>query len=150
MDRRTLFQGATAAALSALAGSAAAAAVEDEHSHHHMHGDGNKNQNLIASASDCLTKGEACLSHCLVLLGDGEKEMAACARSVNQMLAICTALHKVAVQDGSMLPAMAKVAAQTCEACEKECRKHAKKHAECKACADSCADCLKQCKAIAA
>lgn len=148
MDRRTLFQGATAAALTALAGTVQAA--DDEHAHHHMHGGGSKNANLIATASDCLTKGEACLAHCLVLLGDGQKEMAGCARSVNQMLAICTALHKVAVQDGNMLPAMAKVAAQTCEACEKECRKHADKHAECKACADSCAACLKECKALAA
>ncbi|MEX8517407.1 MAG: four-helix bundle copper-binding protein [Leptothrix sp. (in: b-proteobacteria)] len=147
MDRRTLFHGATAAALTALAG--AAMAADDPHAHHHMHGAG-KNQELIATASDCLTKGEACLAHCLVLLGDGDKEMAACARSVNQMLAICTALHKVAVQDGTMLPALAKVAAQTCDACEKECRKHADKHAECKACADSCVACLKQCKAVAA
>lgn len=147
MDRRTLFQGATAAALTALAGAASAA---DEHAHHHhMHG-GPKYQGLIETASDCLTTGEACIAHCLVLLGQGEKEMAACAQSVSQMLAICSSLHKLAVQESKYLPALAKVAAAVCEDCEKECRKHEKKHAECKACAEGCAACLKQCRAVMA
>lgn len=148
MDRRSLFQGAGAMAMTALAG--AALAADDPHAHHHMHGGGSKNQELISAASDCITKGEACMAHCLVLLGDGEKEMAACAQSVNQTLAICTALLKLAVQDSKLLPAMAKVAIQACEACEKECRKHEKKHSQCKDCAESCAACLKQCKALAA
>ncbi len=147
MDRRTLIQTAGTAALTAFAAAAAAQAT-DPHAHHH-HG-GSPNEALIASASACLTTGQACLAHCLVLLGDGEKEMAACARSVNQLLAVCDALQKVAIQQGSMLKDLARVAAKTCEACEKECRKHASKHAECKACAESCADCLQQCKAIAA
>ena len=75
---------------------------------------------------------------------------AACAQSVNQLLAICDALQKVAIQQGSALKDLARLAAKTCDECEKACRKHADKHAECKACADACADCVKECKAVAA
>ncbi|MGY0195192.1 four-helix bundle copper-binding protein [Leptothrix sp. BB-4] len=151
MDRRTLIQtaasSATAAALAAFASSASSQA-NDPHAHHH-HG-GGMNESLIASAVACLSTGEACLAHCLILLGNGDKEMAACAQSVNQLLAICNALHKVAIQQGSALKDLARVAAKTCDECEKACRKHASKHAECKACADACADCVQECKAAMA
>ncbi|MFM2067124.1 MAG: hypothetical protein RLZZ584_2033 [Pseudomonadota bacterium] len=147
MQRRHMVQGAGAMALAGLATQvlAQSSAPADPHAHHH-HG-GGKASALTTAAADCVTKGEACLAHCLVLLGNGEKEMASCARSVNQLLAICGALHKVSAQDGSQLKALARLSAAVCEECEKECRKHEKKHAECKACADSCAECLKQCKA---
>jgi Cys-rich four helix bundle protein (predicted Tat secretion target) len=148
MDRRSLIQTAATSALAALA-TTASAQSKDAHAHHHQHG-GSANAELIAAASACLGTGQACLAHCLVLMGQGDKSMVGCAQSVNQLLAICDALHKVAIQQGSALKDLARVAAKTCEACEKECRKHADKHAECKACADACVDCSKQCKAIAA
>lgn len=147
MERRELMQGAGLMALAGLATQALAQAT-DPHAHHH-HGSDGKVSALTTSAADCLSKGETCLAHCHILMGEGDKAMAGCAKSVNQMLAICAALHKVSAQGGSQLKAMARVAANTCEECEKECRKHEKKHPECKACADSCADCLKQCKAAA-
>lgn len=146
MERRELLKGAGVLAMAALLEPAMAA---DEHHHHHDAGP-KKGQALIASASDCIVKGQACLSHCLVLLGQGDKEMAACAQSVNQMLAICTALQQLASQESSYLPALAKLAGDVCRDCEKACRKHEKKHAECKACAEACAECAKQCKALAA
>ena len=46
--------------------------------------------------------------------------------------------------------AMARVALEACQLCEKECRKHESKHAECKACMESCLNCIKQCKALVA
>ena len=110
---------------------------------------GQKNQTLINGASDCIKTGEACINHCLDLLAQGDKEMAACAKSVNELLAVCAALQRLATVDSKFLPKYAKVSAEVCEACEKECRKHEKKHKECKACADSCAACLKECKKIA-
>jgi Cys-rich four helix bundle protein (predicted Tat secretion target) len=147
MERREMLK--TLAAAVAGAVSANALAADHEH-HHHDHGAmGKANAALITTASDCLQTGEACLAHCLVLLGKGDKEMAACAQSVNELLAICTALMKVASQDSRFVPALAKVAGDVCSNCEKECRKHEKKHAECKACADSCAACLKECKKLA-
>jgi Cys-rich four helix bundle protein (predicted Tat secretion target) len=143
MNRRELMATAGSIALVTLAGAAAA-----EHDHHHMHGQ--QNQALVESASDCIVKGQICISHCLDLLAEGDKDMAACAKSVNQMLALCNALVSLGTQQSKYLPAVSKVALEACEACEKECRKHEKKHEQCKACADSCAACIKQCKALAA
>lgn len=104
---------------------------------------------MTVSAADCLVKGETCLAHCIELMGQGDKEMAGCAASVNQMLAMCTALQKVSVQNGSQLKSLARAVAAACDDCEKECRKHASKHAECKACGEACVECAKQCKATA-
>ena len=148
MKRREAMAGSGAFVLAALSTAALAQTKDPAHDHAHMHG--GPNQTLLAAASDCVVKGQACLAHCLVLLADGDKVMAACAKSVNQMLAVCGALQNLAAQQSALLPAMAKVALDACQACEKECRQHEKKHAECKACMESCAECAKQCKALIA
>lgn len=148
MNRRDLFSTSAALALA----SAAASAVAQDHSHHDhaaMMG-GAPSKALLTSLADCINKGQACLAHCLVLLGDGAKEMAPCAQSVSQMLAICTALQSLANQHAPLTTATARVALDACEQCEKECLKHAKKHVECDVCAKACADCAKQCKALLA
>ena len=141
MDRRELLLGAGAVALSAVT----AAAFGAEHAHDHMHHGSAKNQGLIDATADCIKKGQACHNHCLDLLAQGDKEMAACARTVSQMLATCAALEQLSSLNSRHAAKMAKVAAEVCKECEDECRKHEKKHAECKACADSCAQCLKEC-----
>lgn len=146
MERREMLMSAGAAALAALATRAVAA----EDHYHHQPGVKSKLAPLAESAADCVLKGEACLSHCLVLLGDGDKALAACAKSVNQMLAVCAALRGLAQQNAKYTASFAKAAIDVCKDCEDECRKHEKKHAECKACAESCAACLKQCKALSA
>jgi Cys-rich four helix bundle protein (predicted Tat secretion target) len=143
MDRREMLGGVGVLAMAAVAGQAMAA--DHNHDHHH----GAKNQALIDGASDCIKTGEACINHCLDLLAQGDKELAACAKSVNELLAVCAALQRLATVDSKFLPKYAKVSADFCEACEMECRKHEKKHAECKACAESCAACLKECRKIA-
>ena len=140
MDRRTLLQSAAMTALAGMSGVAAAApapaaAPKADHKHHH-HAANGKFQAIAASAGHCLSTGESCLAYCLVLLGQGDKQMAA-----------CSALQKLALQDSKRTAAMAKVALDVCVACEKECRKH-EKHSQCKDCADACADCAKQCKAL--
>ena len=68
MERREILKSAGLAAMAVMAGNALAA----EHDHH-MHGAGGKLQPLIEAAGSCIQKGEACLSHCLILLGNGEK-----------------------------------------------------------------------------
>ncbi|WP_412478244.1 Csp1 family four helix bundle copper storage protein [Azonexus sp. IMCC34839] len=146
MERRDMLKTVAAAVAGAISSSAMAA----DHDHHHDHGGAMRNASLVASTADCLKAGEACLAHCIYLLGNGEKEMAACAQSVNEMMAVCTALMKLASQDSKLVPAMAKLAADACANCEKECRKHEKKHPECKACAEACAACLKECKKLSA
>jgi len=148
MERREVLK--TVAATVAGAMSGAALAADHDHHHHDHGGMAMRNAGLIAASADCLKTGEACLAHCLYLLGNGDREMAACAQSVNELLASCTALMKLAGQDSKHVPAFAKLAAEICASCEKECRKHEKHHAECKACADSCAACLKECKRASA
>ena len=145
MDRREWMIG-TMAAAAAVAGAAQAAG---EHDHHAHHGPG-KYAALTRAAADCLPVGEECLNHCLDSLATGDKELGACAKSVNQMMAVCDAIARLAAQNSNYTPKMAALAAQVCKDCEDECRKHAKKHAQCKACADACAACLKECKAVAA
>jgi Cys-rich four helix bundle protein (predicted Tat secretion target) len=104
---------------------------------------------LAAAASDCVRKGETCLQHCMTMLSSGDTEMAACAKSVREMLIYCEALEKAAAQGSPHLRDLAKIAAAACADCEAECRKH-EKHAVCKACADACVECGKRCKAVAA
>ena len=149
MERRELLSAMGGLAIASLGTNAIAAATPSAADHSHHHHDEGGHSALAAAAADCVTKGNICLAHCLVLLGDGDKGMVQCARSVNQMLAYCGALQKIAAQDSSRTAALAKLTLEVCVECEKECRRHEKKHAECKACADSCAECIKQCKATA-
>ena len=137
MNRRNLMTQTGAVALAAL--STVAMAAEDPHAHHH-HVSDNAYQGLISATADCGAKGQACVSHCLDLLGQGEKEMAACAKSVSQMLALCGALESLAIQQSGYVPGLIKTALDSFQACEKECRKHEKKHTQCKDCADACAN----------
>lgn len=146
MNRRDSLIGAGAALFAAVQTSALAA--EAVHDHSHMHHEAPL-QGLLTATADCVVKAQSCLAHCLVLLGDGDKVMAECAKTVNQTIAMCSALQALAAQQSKLVPAMAKLTLEACQICEKECRKH-EKHAECKACAESCAACAKECKAIAA
>jgi Cys-rich four helix bundle protein (predicted Tat secretion target) len=155
MDRRTVLAGMGAAVM---AGVSTARADMDMkgmdmkkmgmgHHHHHM---GPDRKSLIEASANCVTKGEVCMNHCLMLWADGDTTLAACARSVNEMLAVCRALDSLAVQDAPALPKMAMLAADTCKACEDECKKHAEKHQACKDCMDACAAVSKECKKISA
>jgi Cys-rich four helix bundle protein (predicted Tat secretion target) len=146
MNRRELLLGGLAMAGTALAGRAVAA----EHNHEVMaqHHHDAPYAALALATSDCLQKGQACLSHCLVLLGQGDKDMAACAQSVNQMMALCGALQQLANQNSKQLVRVAAIAMDVCKQCEDECKKHADDHEVCKACAESCAACYKECKKI--
>ena len=149
MDRRTMLLGMGAA----LAASGLARAEDNpaqvNHMHHHHHAM-TKNTPLTEAAADCISKGEVCLDHCLDNLEEGDKTMAACARSVNEMLAICRALQRISAQDAPSLPKMAALAADACKRCEDECRKHEKKHTQCRDCAEACVTCAKACQKYAA
>lgn len=139
MERRRLLQ------FSALALATAAAATvraAEDHSHHHGHG----HDTLADAAARCVARGETCLAHCLDLLGKGDRSIAPCAVSVNEMLAVCGALGRLAAQDAPSLPAIARAAHDVCRRCEEECRRHEQKHAQCRACADACAECAKACE----
>lgn len=147
MNRREMLLGA--AAMAATAVSSQAFAAEHEHMMHNHHATGNKHDKLIAAAADCVTKANLCLQHCIVLLGQGDKSMAACAQTSSQVIAMCGALQQMAAADSKYLPQLARVCMDVCKACEEECKK-TEKHPECKACKESCAACYAECKKIAA
>ena len=142
MNRRDLM---AAAGGWALAATADAATADHGEAHHHSNG-----SPLVDSALHCVKTGEVCEAHCFDRLAEGDRSLAACARSVNALTAVCGALAVLAAQNSPLLPRFAAVARDVCQACEDECRKHAEKHAPCKACADACADCAKECAKIAA
>ena len=140
MDRREALIGTGMLALSALAVAERASAQESPHMHH-----GGHYAALADAAGACASKGQVCVNHCLDLLGSGDKDMAACAKSASQMLSLCTALQGLANQDSRYVPGLAKVAMDACNDCEAECKKHADKHAPCKACMESCRTCANEC-----
>ena len=107
------------------------------------------NRALVDTASDCVSKGQVCLSHCHEMLATGDKSLGACAKSVSELLAVCGALVALAAQGAPSLPKLAAVAFDVCTRCEAECLKHAQ-HPPCKDCADACVACAAQCKKVAA
>ena len=151
MNRREVLQGSADLSLAALAGMATAAGKTAKDGGHEMHHHGgNAYGDLAHAATHCVMFGEACIDHCLTLLGEGDKEMAACAKSVEQMMSACTMLRQLATWNSPYVPRMATVVMDMCKACEDECRKHEKKHQECKDCAESCAACYAECRKVAA
>ncbi len=147
MNRRELLLGVAGLAAAATAGSVFADEVHAGHEHHH--GMSMRNDSLIDAATDCQLKASICLQHCIVSLGQGEKELAACAQSASQVIAMCAALQQMAAAQSKYLPQLAKVAMSVCKDCEEECKK-TQKHPECKACMDACVACYKECQKIAA
>jgi len=150
MNRRDALKSTGALAFAAFAANTLAA--EHVHDHSAMGGHNsmkNPYLKLIETTGDCIQKGQLCVNHCLMLLADGEKEMAACARSVHQMLALCGALQQLASYESKQVKAQARIAMEMCKDCEDECRKHEDKHAACHDCAESCAACYKACKEFA-
>ncbi len=116
---------------------------------HEHGGPSRRNKALVKTSGECVETGQACLHHCLVLMGEGDKSMAACAMSVSDLVASCAALQQLASAESPYLVEMAKVTMKICEDCEKECRKpEVAKHEECRACAEACAACYKECKKI--
>lgn len=143
LTRRELLMGTGAM----LAAAGVPNAFAESGHHHGVHG---KNTDVIESNLHCIRDGEACLAHCLGLFKKGDTSVADCADAVTEMLAMCTAMQKMASYDSKYLGQLASVCIKTCRQCEKECNKHAKKHEACAACARSCKDCIKACKKIAA
>ena len=139
-NRRNFLLAAGSLALATASGTAIAA--DSKHLHHH----GPSNTGLVKTSSSCTATGNACIAHCLILLGNGDTEMAECAKSVQLMLPMCHAVSYHAAADSKHLKAMVKICQNVCEECEKACRKHEDKHAECKACANSCSDMIDACK----
>ncbi len=105
------------------------------------------------TARECLDTGDACVRHCVALLGQGDTTLETCMRSVLDMTAVCEGLARLAAWADAPTPnlrAYANVCGDYCRDCATACKKHADHHAACKACMESCDACLKACEALAA
>ena len=155
MNRREILGIGTIAGLGVVAG--AAFAAEDTHAGDHAghqmpaghEHHGSKFSDLAAAASHCVLTGDACLSHCLTLLGQGDKELANCAKTVRDTVAACAALRELAAADSPHVKDLAKVVSGICADCEAECKKH-EKHSVCRDCEKACHDCKDLCDKAAA
>jgi len=105
---------------------------------------------LIEAASSCVKVGEVCRQHCVDLLSSGDKSLAQCLKTVNEMLTMCKALLELSAQRSSHLAKFAVICEDVCKNCEKACRVHESSHAPCKNCAESCARCGSECAKVAA
>ena len=104
----------------------------------HDAGAGALNADMVAKAADCVSKGEACLAHCIKLLAGGDKSMGECAGAVTEMLAVCRMMSTLAAAGSAHLEAAAQLCVDTCKACLDACEPHRKHHAVCEACASAC------------
>lgn len=124
--------------------------TEDPHAGHKGHGGPDAAATeLAAFGNDCVTAGNACLSHCLRLLADGDKSMGDCAKRVNDMLAVCEATARLAANGSDHVKAIAAVCHAACSDCAKACTPHAGHHAECKACKEACEQMMTVTKTLA-
>lgn len=146
MSRRALFGAAGAAAASlALAGSGMA--QDHDHGGHAGHGGDaghgghaghGAHAALIEASAACVQTGEACLAHCLKLLGQGDTSIKECAEAVSAMLPVSQSLLRLAAMDAKRLKFFGVVASDFLKDCRAQCKRHAPDHAECKACMDAC------------
>jgi Cys-rich four helix bundle protein (predicted Tat secretion target) len=139
ITRRDLLMGGAGTMLAAGLPGAPALAAEHE-------GHGATHAALIAAANACVDAGETCLAHCLDMFAAGDTSLAACAKSVAEMMPACTAVAQLATLGSKRLNAFLAPCIEVCTDCEAECRKHADKHAVCKACADACAKFITEAK----
>ena len=144
-SRRELLAGAALAGLAIpLAGTAAAESGHEHHHHHAAH-----HPELTKLALNCVGLGEACVAHCIKLMGTGDTSLKDCLTAVNAMLPMCATLARYAASDAKRLNELAAVCIDVCDDCAKECEKHLE-HAECKACGEACVDCIDACKDLIA
>jgi Cys-rich four helix bundle protein (predicted Tat secretion target) len=110
----------------------------------HVHEAPSPYRELVTTSSACVRTGDVCLSHCLTLLGEGDTELAACARTVRDTIAACGALQQLAAANSPHVRELAKVVALVCADCQAECHKH-EQHPVCRDCEKACQDCKQAC-----
>ena len=133
ISRRDVLLGiGAAAATMAYSGNAMAAMPGHNHSKHSA-----QQPKVLEATNNCTDKGTRCISHCLVAWTESDLELAACAKKVNEMNAVCGAFAKLLAANSGHLKAYARICKSVCKECAKECRKH-DKHIECRECAKAC------------
>jgi|CXWL01.1.fsa_nt_gi Cys-rich four helix bundle protein (predicted Tat secretion target) len=170
-NRRTIFLGATALASLSAAGAAAQIwpfrrradpqpipAQHQEHSGHSGHdghaasdiGLSGAESEVIHTLAHCEMTGQACLTHCLSLLAQGDSSMAACASGVREMLSVCQATTTLIQSRSSLAAAQLAVCRDACAACRAACLPHVDHHAQCSECAQACTHAIAAIEALMA
>ncbi|HVO27002.1 MAG TPA: Csp1 family four helix bundle copper storage protein [Candidatus Margulisiibacteriota bacterium] len=103
----------------------------------------NEAQAFAQAIAQCITAGNACLDHCLAMLGSGDTSLAECSKAVRNMLAVCNATQVLVLSKPGYVKAAVQLCIDACTDCERACRKHAEHHAACKTCGDACAATVK-------
>lgn len=103
---------------------------------------------LSKTIEECLSAAYACRELCLATLQKGDTMMAACMRTVSDMIPLCQATAQLAASKSKHLKKTVAACLDACIECEAECKKHASMHAECKACLDACTACVAACKKV--
>lgn len=158
-DRRAIMLGATA--LMALSAKEAGAQIwpfrrreepspipaqHQDHSGHQGHAgptasaDGLSEQEsgVVHALAHCDMVGQACLTHCLSLLAQGDASMAACASAVREMLSVCGTTSTLIQSRSSLAAAQLAVCRDACAACRAACLPHVDHHTQCSECAQAC------------
>lgn len=139
ISRRDVLLGLGAAAATlTLSGNTMAAMPGHDHSKHSA-----QQPNMLNAANDCTDKGTRCISHCLVAWSEGDLDLAACAKKVNEMIAVCGGFSKLLAANSNHVKDYAKICKSVCKECAKECSKH-DKHIECKECSEACEALIKE------
>ena len=151
-NRRSVMTAATAlgtlAATNALAASSKGHEGHATMDHSHMnHGAAEVNfvltrneQRVVNAIASCVAAGEVCLSQCIETLAAGDSGMAACARTVRAMLAICRAGQVLVQAHSTFAGQQLALCRAACSACQAECAKHKAHHEACRACYEACTD----------
>ncbi|MCW8901713.1 MAG: Csp1 family four helix bundle copper storage protein [Gammaproteobacteria bacterium] len=139
ISRRDVLVGlGAAAAAMAYSGNVMAAMPGHDHSMHSA-----QQPKVLAASNNCTDKGTNCISHCLVAWNEGDLELAACAKKVNEMNAVCDGFSKLLAANSGYVKEYAKICKAVCNECAKECRKHDQHH-ECRECAEACETLVKE------
>lgn len=103
-----------------------------------------KLEEIIDTYLECIKMGEICNQHCMHMFQMGDTTLADCSISVQELIAVSTAVLKFAANNSDNLNSMLEVAIKVAESCEVECKKH-DKHIQCRDCAEACRDCIEFC-----
>jgi len=97
---------------------------------------------VVTALAECQVAGEVCLSHCIESLATGDTSLAACARSVRAMLAVCKAAQVLVETHSALAGQQLSLCRDACSACETECAPHKAHHETCRDCATACHDAM--------
>jgi len=137
VDRRVFLAAAGGVALATAAGSANAKTFS-----------GAAYSELALAARECSASGSACISECIADLRNESLMLVECLARLQELVASCDALAKMATLGTKHLVAFAAVTKEVCAYCEEECRKHEDHHPSCGECAASCVECAQACERV--